>query len=281
MSTLKPRKTVRSRAAATSAPRWREQLRRRILEWYATAARDLPWRRDLDPYRVWVSEIMLQQTQVATVVPYFERFITAFPTVVALAAAPEDDVLRLWEGLGYYRRARHMQHAAQQIMARHGGVFPTTLDEVRALPGIGRYTAGAILSIAYGAREPILEANTVRLYSRLIGYRGDVSSSPGQQLLWQFAHDVLPNEGAGTVNQALMELGSQICTPREPRCLLCPLSSLCVARARGWQQQIPKPKPRPQFEAVEHIALVVWRRNRILLVRRHDDARWARFWDFP
>ena len=165
--------------------KWKQSLRRRIATWFQRNSRDLPWRRTRDPYHVWISEIMLQQTQVVTVVPYFERFIAEFPTISELASADEDQVLRLWEGLGYYRRARQLHKAARVIVDEHQGVFPRDREAVLALPGIGRYTAGAILSIAFEAREPILEANTIRVFSRLIAYRGDTTATEGQRILWQ------------------------------------------------------------------------------------------------
>ena len=179
-----------------------------LLKWFSTAARDLPWRKSRDLYRIWISEIMLQQTQVATVIDFYLRFLKAFPTVQKLAAAEEEQVLRLWEGLGYYRRARQLHAAAKQIVAEHAGEFPQTVEEVRALPGIGRYTAGAILSIGLDLRLPILEANTVRLLSRLAGYRGDPLSAAGQKYLWEMAEQILPPANTGLFNQALMELGS-------------------------------------------------------------------------
>ena len=174
----------------------KQRLRRRLLAWYASHARDLPWRRSRDPYRVWVSEIMLQQTQVATVRDYFNRFVAAFPDVRTLAAADEQQVLRLWEGLGYYRRARQLHAAAKVIVTEHDGQFPHDVDELQKLPGIGRYTAGAIASIAFGERAPILEANTIRLFSRLIAYRDDPTKAAGQRLLWQTAEDMLPQNSS-------------------------------------------------------------------------------------
>jgi len=215
---------------------WKQAFRRRLLAWFKRNARDLPWRRTRDPYAVWVSEIMLQQTQVVTVIDYFNRFLQTFPTIAALAAAPEEQVLRLWEGLGYYRRARQLHRAAQVIVREHDGKFPRTIDAVRSLPGIGRYTAGAILSIAFDAREPILEANTFRLYSRLLAYCGDPRGREGEKLLWEFASESLPNKGAGTLNQALMELGATVCTPRLPRCEVCPVVQLCPTFKAGLQE---------------------------------------------
>ncbi len=252
-----------------------------MLAWYRTNRRDLPWRRTSDPYRIWVSEIMLQQTQVATVIPYYERFVASFPDVASLAAADEHDVLRHWEGLGYYRRARQLHAAAGQIVSRHGGVFPHELEHVRRLAGIGRYTAGAVVSIAFDRPAPILEANTVRLYSRLLGFAGDTADRQGQDLLWDFAERLVPRSGAGTLNQALMELGSQICTPRTPDCDRCPALGLCTAQRLKLEQQIPAPKARLRIEEVREAAVVVWRGSK-LLVRKHPASeRWAGLWDFP
>ncbi|NUQ62231.1 MAG: A/G-specific adenine glycosylase [Pirellulales bacterium] len=260
---------------------WLETFRRRLRGWYARHARDLPWRRSRDPYAVWISEIMLQQTQVATVKPYFERFLAAFPTIADLAGADEHDVLRLWEGLGYYRRARQLHRAAQVIVGEHQGEFPRDSEAVRQLPGIGRYTAGAILSIAFDARQPILEANTVRLFARLLAYRGQPASSKGTRLLWAMAEAVLPRRNVGLFNQALMELGSEVCAPRSPACERCPVASLCRARAEGAQDGIPLPKPRPVFQSRREVAVVVRRRGRVLLMRCPEGERWAGLWDFP
>ena len=204
------------RLAVPAGP-WRRSFRRRLLAWYDAHARDLPWRRaDGDPYAVWLSEIMLQQTQVATVKAYFERFLAAMPTVEKLAAADEHDVLRLWEGLGYYRRARQLHQAARLICSRHGGRFPRDIDQLRRLPGIGRYTAGAILSIAFDQPQPILEANTSRLFSRLLAWSGDAASTAGQKLGWAMAEAVVPRRHPGRFNQALMELGAR-CASRAGR----------------------------------------------------------------
>jgi A/G-specific adenine glycosylase len=272
---------------------WRQAFRRRLKAWFDRHARDLPWRRTRDPYAIWLSEVMLQQTQVATVIPYFERFTAAFPTIQALAEADEQQVLRLWEGLGYYRRARQLHRAAQVIVAEHGGVFPRDPQAVRRLPGIGRYTAGAILSIAFDAREPILEANTVRLFSRLLAYRGNPTSAEGQSLLWAMAEAVLPRSrangatpsgiapGVGRLNQALMELGGQVCDPRTPCCNACPVASLCEANRRGLQQEVPCRKTPPRWEAVREAAVLVRRRGRVLLLRWPEGRRWAGLWDFP
>ena len=262
-------------------PSWLATFRRRLLAWYARHQRTLPWRGTRDPYRVWVSEIMLQQTQVATVESYFPRFLSAFPTIQSLADAPEEQVLRLWEGLGYYRRARQLHAAAKCVVAEYRGVFPTDIEAVRKLPGIGRYTAGAILSIAFDQRQPILEANTFRLLARLQAYRGDPRSSDGAAQLWSFAEELLPQRDVGTFNQALMELGSLICKPRAPSCGMCPVAELCPTRAQGLQEEIPPPARKPTMESIHVAAAVIRRRNEVLLVRNPDGERWAGLWDFP
>jgi A/G-specific adenine glycosylase len=234
-----------------------------------------------DAYAIWLSEIMLQQTQVATVSGYFERFLRALPTVEALAAAEEQDVLRLWEGLGYYRRARQLHRAARLIVSCHGGQFPRQIEQLRRLPGIGRYTAGAILSIAFDQPQPILEANTSRLFSRLLAYRGDPRSAAGQKLCWAMAETLVPQRQAGRFNQALMELGSTLCQPRAPRCERCPVVAHCGAFAAGLQTQIPPPLAKPATEAVREAAVVVRRRGRVLLIQNPEGRRWAGLWDFP
>ena len=277
------RKTA-SMDASELLPRakWRASVRRRLLAWYAGSARALPWRRkEPNPYHVWLSEIMLQQTQVATVRPYFKRFIAALPTIRRLAAAEPERVLRLWEGLGYYRRARQLHDAARQIVRDHDGRFPHDPEAVRKLPGIGRYTAGAILSIAFGQREPILEANTRRLYARLLALRDDPTTVQSEQLLWQFAEALLPAREPGELNQALMELGSLICTPREPRCDVCPVRPQCPTASAGLQKMIPPPKRKPAPTPVAAAAVAIRRRGRILMVRHNGEGRFSGLWDFP
>jgi A/G-specific adenine glycosylase len=274
------RKSIDQESSSFTAPQ-RRQLRRRLLVWYAAHKRDLAWRRSRDPYRVWVSEIMLQQTQVATVSDYFDRFIRAFPDVHTLAAADENQVLRLWEGLGYYRRARQLLAAAKKVVAEYRGRFPKDASELQQLPGIGRYTAGAIASIAFDRRAPILEANTIRLLSRLIAFRGSPHSAAGQRPLWRVAEEILPQERVSDFNQGLMELGSLVCTPSEPNCEECPLSKLCAAFAAGLQHEIPLVKPRPVYTDLREAAVIV-RKNGSVLVRQCGTAeRWAGLWDFP
>lgn len=251
------------------------------MAWYAKHGRDLPWRRDRDPYRVWVSEVMLQQTTVTAVIPYYERFLTRFPSVADLAAASEHDVMRLWEGLGYYSRARNMHAAARRIVAEHGGAFPRAAAELSAFRGIGRYTAGAIASFAFDDPAPVVEANTLRLYSRLIGYRGDPRSSEGQSRLWGFAERIVPRKGAGRFNHALMDLGATVCIVREPRCEACPVRQNCQAFALGLQNEIPRPKPRVGVTEVTEAYVVVRKEDAYLLRRRTEGERWAGLWDFP
>ncbi len=226
---------------------------------------------------------MLQQTQVATVVPYYLRFLQAFPNVDALANAPLDEVYRHWAGLGYYRRARQMHQAAKVIQAKHNGDFPIDFESVSELPGIGRYTAGAVLSFSRDQRQPIVEANTQRLYARLLHLKAETSSKQGQLHLWSFAELVLPKRtGSGGLNQALMEIGSQICLPKNPLCLLCPLNELCPTFATNSQAAIPVPKPPRVFTELREAALIVRdNQGRILMRRCAPDERWAGLWDFP
>jgi A/G-specific adenine glycosylase len=258
----------------------RRALARKLLAWFRRSARDLPWRRTKDLYAIWISEVMLQQTQVATVVPHYHRFLSRFPDIASLAAAPEEQVLRQWEGLGYYRRARQLSAAARQIADLHGGRLPTSFDDLRTLPGIGRYTAGAILSIGLDLRLPILEANSSRVLSRLAAYEGDASSSAGQRLLWSLAEALLPSSRAGAFNQALMELGSEICTARSPACNRCPIIGHCAARAQRLENQIP-PSKKTRYEDVAEVAVVVRRRGRVLVRKCGEGERWAGLWDFP
>ena len=259
------------------------RLRRLATKWFSQHGRTLPWRQSSDPYEVWVSEIMLQQTQVATVIPYYLRFLQTFPDVVSLANAPLDDVYRYWAGLGYYRRAKQMHQAAKVIQAKHEGDFPIDFKSVSELPGIGRYTAGAVLSFSRDQRQPIVEANTQRLYARLLHLKAETSSKQGQLHLWTFADLVLPRRnGSGGLNQALMEIGSQICLPKNPLCLLCPLNELCPTYASNSQATIPFPKPPKVFTELREAALIVRdSKGRILMRRCAPDERWAGLWDFP
>jgi A/G-specific adenine glycosylase len=256
-------------------------IARRLRSWFARHQRELPWRRDRDPYRIWVSEVMLQQTQVATVIPYFERFLQAFPTLADLAAADETAVLRLWEGLGYYRRARDLHQAARTLLARNGGHFPNDPDALHGVPGFGPYTRNAVLSQAFDRRLPILEANSQRVLSRLFGRTEDPRQGPARRWLWQAAEKLLPARGAGEFNQALMELGALVCTPAAPRCGDCPIASRCVARQLGLQDAIPARSPAPAVTRIEEVTVVVRRGQRVLLVQRPMTGRWAGLWESP
>ena len=260
-------------------------LRRNLLKWFDASQRDLPWRKKRTPYRVWVSEIMLQQTQVATVIDYYNRFMKRFPTVKKLAAGEQAEVLKLWEGLGYYRRARQMHAAAQLVMEQHEGRFPTDYDSVLALPGIGRYTAGAILSIAEDQRQPILEGNTIRLFARLLAMRDDPKISANQKQLWAFSETILPKERCGDFNQALMELGSLICTPKKPLCDQCPVRNSCPTFVQGLQEKIPAPSKKMKFTDLHEAVVIVRKgtgeRTKYLVRECGPDERWAGLWDFP
>lgn len=289
---MRPAKSGQSKVpAVTDSPSnepyadatWRRKLRTSLLAWFGRSARELPWRSDPTPYHVWVSEVMLQQTQVATVLDYYRRFIAAYPTVGDLAAAEEHDLMRLWEGLGYYRRARSMHAAAKLIVAQHDGRFPSTFDEVLALPGIGRYTAGAILSISGDQRLPVLEGNTVRVYSRWIGMRQDVQSTAAKAKLWEFAAMMLPRSGSGQFNQAAMELGALICKPKSPACDVCPVQKSCVAHSLGLQDEIPGKVTNMQYESRTEYGFVVPAidSDGFLVCRVPDGNRWAGLWDFP
>jgi A/G-specific adenine glycosylase len=216
------------------------EFRKGLLSWFRHFQRDLPWRRTNDPYRIWLSEIMLQQTRVAAVIPYYQRFLERFPDVRALAEAPEEDVLRLWSGLGYYSRARHLQAAAKLITAKHGGRFPRDRDEALALPGIGPYTVAAILSIAYGGKLAVLDGNVARVIARLNAVAGDLRENGRWQALQASANQLLEGESPGDWNQAMMELGATLCTPRAPQCLLCPVAKFCRARKLGIAEALPE-----------------------------------------
>lgn len=256
-------------------------FRRRILSWYSKNLRSLPWRGTADPYRIWVSEIMLQQTTTQTVKGYFGRFIERFPTVRDLASAPSDEVRRLWEGLGYYRRCDQMCRAAREIVDRYGGVFPSTYRDVLALPGIGRYTAGAVLSIAFDRRLPILEANTIRLHARILALEESPVTKSSQERLWSFAETILPTSEIGRFNQALMDLGSMICTPKNPKCGDCPIVSHCEAARKGIQEILPLSKPRQEKVDRTEVAVLVRKKRKILMIRYPEGVRWAGRWDFP
>jgi len=239
-------------------PRARVPFRESLLAWFRQFQRDLPWRRTKDPYRIWISEIMLQQTRVAAVIPYYERFLERFPNVQALAEAPQEEVLRLWSGLGYYSRARNLQAAAQQIVARHGGEFPLDEESILALPGVGSYTGAAILSIAFGARRAVLDGNVARVLARLGAIRGDLRETKPWQSLQKTADELLDPQSPCDWNQAIMELGAIVCTPRAPQCLLCPVNKFCRARQSGEPESYPAKRKKRDAVQITLAAAVFW-----------------------
>ena len=253
-----------------------------LLNWYHNHAAALPWRNSDDPYRVWLSEIMLQQTQVATVIPYYERFLVAFPTVFDLAAAERDSVLKMWEGLGYYSRARNLHRAAQVVVSELGGKFPASAEELQKLPGIGRYTAGAIASIAFDEPAPVLDGNVIRVFARLFDISEDVTQTATKNHLWEIAEELVPAENPGDYNQALMELGRTICKPRNPFCDECPVSESCRAYAEGNQDERPvkrKRAPTPHYDVTA--GLIRNASGQLLIAKRLDDALLGGLWEFP
>jgi A/G-specific adenine glycosylase len=255
-------------------------LRERLLAWYAAHRRDLPWRaapgETADPYRVWLSEVMLQQTRVETVRPYYARWLECFPTLQALADAPLDDVLKAWEGLGYYSRARNFHRAVREVAASYGGAVPDDPADFRSLPGVGRYTAGAVMSIAFGREEPLVDGNVRRVFARWLD-----DPDPAEVELWRLAEALVPGASPGELNQALMELGATVCTPRKPRCEACPAAPFCAARAAGTQEERPARKTRKPLPHEDTAVAVVEHDGRVLLVRRPLDARLGGMWAFP
>lgn len=275
-------RSARSTATVGTPAELRPWVARRLLAWFDQHQRDLPWRANRDAYRIWVSEVMLQQTQVATVIPYFDRFLARFPTLAVLAAAEEQAVLRLWEGLGYYRRARDLHRAARVLVQAHAGRLPNDPAALAALPGFGRYTCNAVLSQAFDRRLPILEANSQRVLSRFFARTDDPRDSAARRWLWQAAEDLLPTKRVGAFNQALMELGALVCTPTAPACPACPLAKRCAARLQGRQEVIPPRASSPAPIEMQEVAIVIWRGEKILLAQRPADARrWAGLWEFP
>ncbi|MBK9208134.1 MAG: A/G-specific adenine glycosylase [Anaerolineales bacterium] len=257
-------------------------LSRLLLDWYHQHGRtSMPWRNHPDPYAVWVSEIMLQQTRVETVIPYFEKWMNLFPSVNALANSSEQDILNAWEGLGYYSRARNLHKAAKIVASKFNGELPRDLTELRSLPGIGRYTVGAIASMAFGMDEPTLDGNLRRVFYRLFDVDIFADSPAGEKILWDLAAQNLPKGQAGDYNQALMDLGSMICTPKNPRCLLCPLMKICEARQHGTQELLPVLKPKKVVPQYVHAAAVIVQRGRVLLAQRPLDGLLGGMWEFP
>ena len=268
-------------------------FRKQLLGWFRQFQRDLPWRRTSDPYRIWLSEIMLQQTRVAAAIPYYERFLERFPDVHSLAAAPQEEVLRLWSGLGYYSRARNLQKAAQQILAKYGGQFPEQLEEALALPGIGNYTAAAILSIAFKQKHAVLDGNVARVLARLGAVRGDLRELKRWQELQETAEVLLEPKSSGDWNQAMMELGATLCTPKSPQCLLCPVMQFCEGRKLGIAESLPEErKKRATVDVTLAAAVFSDKKGQTLLLpppkysnekvsADHVPTLVSRMWHFP
>lgn len=259
-------------------------LARAVVAYFRAARRDLPWRRTRDPYAIWVSEVMLQQTRVATVIPYFERWMQLFPTVEALARAPLDDVLAAWSGLGYYSRARNLHRGAKYVLEHHGGAVPQTTDALCLMPGIGRYTAGAIASIAFAECVPVVDGNVARVLARLYAIEGNIKSSASMRRLWSIAGELVPADAPGDFNQGLMELGATVCTPSSPACLVCPLRDSCRARATGRERELPHMPARKSADSLPLIdasALYIVARGRLLLARRVPSGLFGGLWELP
>lgn len=262
-------------------PKEYKSIRRRLLKWFDANARDLPWRRTRDPYAIWLSEIMLQQTQVETVKAYYARFLKRLPTVRDFAGARLDTVLKLWEGLGYYTRARNAHRAAKQVVKDFDGEFPGTVEDLQRLSGVGRYTAGAIASIAFGVRAPLVDGNVVRILCRIFCLHGNPALPAMQKRLWALASDLVPMRRPGDFNEAMMELGATLCRRQSPDCALCPLKTLCQAYQQGVQMELPqriKRKARPRV----HVAVgVIYRRGRVLIDKRKPEGLLGGLWEFP
>lgn len=252
-----------------------------LSKWYHQEKRDLPWRNTQDPYCILVSEFMLQQTQVKTVIPYYQRWIKSYPTATVLARARESSVLKHWEGLGYYSRARNLHRSAKMIVGEFQNQVPGTWDEILKLPGVGRYTAGAVLSIAFNKNVPVLDGNVKRVLSRLFCLKENGATQAGENRLWQIADNLIPSGGAGDFNQALMELGATVCLPNKPLCLLCPVNAVCQAKKKGVQEQFPPAKIKSVVKKIVVSAAVIKRNGKIYIQQRPQKGLMGGLWEFP
>lgn len=260
----------------------REEFQKNLLSWFSREQRDLPWRKDQDPYKVWVSEIMLQQTRVDTVIPYFNRFIEKFPTIDALATADEEDVLKAWEGLGYYSRVRNLQSAVKEVSEKYGGIVPDTPKEISSLKGVGPYTAGAILSIAYSKPEPAVDGNVMRVFSRILSIWLDIAKPASRKVFEQAVRNLISEENPSYFNQALMELGALICTPTSPSCLLCPVREHCQAFEEGVQTELPIKSKKKSARKMNMAAAVLFTEDdRVVIHKRPGKGLLANLWEFP
>ena len=259
-----------------------EQFQKQLLNWYDGHARILPWRDQPTPYRVWISEIMLQQTRVDTVKPYFERFTEELPSIKELAEVPEDQLMKLWEGLGYYSRARNLKKAAVMIMDEFGGQLPSSFEELQSLPGIGPYTSGAIASIAFGSRVPAVDGNVLRVISRITANQGDIASSSVKKEIEELVRALLPEQRAGDFNQALMELGATVCLPNGlPKCDQCPVQTLCKGQQLGIATQLPVKQRKKKRRIEEKTVFVIEHKGKIAVRRRNEDGLLSGLWEFP
>jgi len=258
-----------------------KEVQDKLLVWFEKNQRPLPWREKYEPYQVWISEIMLQQTQVKTVLPYFDRWMKALPTIQSVAEAKEDQVLKLWEGLGYYSRARNIQKAAKQIMEQHGGEFPHVYDDILALPGVGKYTAGAISSIAFNQDRSIVDGNVVRVLSRLFLYTKNTRTPEAEKKMWQWAKEVLPIGKARYFNQAMMEFGALTCTPSGPDCSVCPLNSVCQAHKKGMVDKIPDRGPAKVSKNIKVAIAVIKKDGKVFIQKRPAKGLMGGLWEFP
>ncbi|WP_042224984.1 A/G-specific adenine glycosylase [Oceanobacillus manasiensis] len=253
-----------------------------LIDWYQEYKRDLPWRKDQDPYKIWVSEIMLQQTKVDTVIPYFHRFISNFPTVEALAAADQQDVLKSWEGLGYYSRARNLQNAVREVVASYNGIVPINPEELGSLKGIGPYTKGAILSIAYDKPEPAVDGNVMRVFSRIFHIEEDIALPKTRKLFESYVREVIDHDDPSSFNQAVMELGAIICTPKSPACMLCPVQTHCKAYAEGVEEDLPVKKKAKKQRRIPYVALLIQTpEGEYVIEKRPSNGLLADLWQFP
>ena len=259
----------------------KSQFQNRLIRWYHTHARDLPWRRTRDPYKIWVSEVMLQQTQVDTVIPYYEKWMERFPTLLALAEAPLSEAMKLWAGLGYYRRVRMLHEGACYIVKNLSGTLPRQMEGLLKLPGIGRYTAGALMSIAFGQKVPILDGNVIRIITRTHAIDADVQKFKTLELLWHISETLVPAKVPGDFNQAMMELGATVCFPENPLCAKCPVRKHCAAHAKREETVYPVKGHRVITQTKQTAALICWRGREVLLQKQPQDGRWGGLWMFP
>lgn len=269
------------RVSSDALPSPRPEVSAALCAWFKGHARDLPWRHQRTGYRVWVSEVMLQQTRVSTVIPYFERFLTVFPTIEALASAEIEQVLALWSGLGYYRRARGLHEGARDVVARFHGKLPADVEQLRSIRGIGPYTAGAIASLAFGIQTPIVDGNVIRVLTRLYALRGDPRRAHLQQQIWSLAEALVPADEPGVFNEAMMELGATVCVPQNPLCLVCPLAVFCEAYRLGIAASLPEQVPQKKPTMVYAASLVARREGEVLLGRRRADSLFGGLWEPP